>query len=232
VRTYPIQLDVRERPCLVVGGGRVAERKVRGLLAAGAAVTVVSPEATSALAQLASAANIVWIPRGYRSADLDGMRLVIAATDQPAVNRQIAEDAHVRGVLCNVIDQPAAGDFTLPSVIRRGDLVLTVSTSGQSPALARHLRKALEGRFGNEYEVFLRIMGAVRQRLLREEEDPEARREMFARLVAAEIPEAIRDGRRDLVRQRLQSILGPAYDPSLLECIDTVTETPQCQGHP
>ncbi|MEE4607637.1 MAG: bifunctional precorrin-2 dehydrogenase/sirohydrochlorin ferrochelatase [Desulfobacteraceae bacterium] len=218
--TYPILLDVRGRPCLVVGGGRVAERKVQGLLTAAAAVTVVSPAATATLAQLASARGIVWHPRAYRSADLDGMRLVIAATDQADVNRQVADDARNRGALCNVIDQPAAGDFTLPSVIRRGDLVLTVSTSGQSPALSRHLRKALEGRFGNEYEVFLRIMGAVRRRLLAAENNPAVRRELFARLVAADIPEAIRQGRRDEVQRRLSDILGPAYDASLLEFID------------
>lgn len=224
MKPYPILLDLRERLCLVVGGGRVAERKVHGLLAAEAAVTVVSPAANATLARLASAGGIVWRPRAYRSADLGGMRLVIAATDQPAVNRQVADDARVRGVLCNVIDQPAAGDFTLPSVVRRGDLVLTVSTSGQSPALSRHLRKALEGHFGNEYEVFLRIMGATRQRLLATENDPEVRRELFARLVAADIPAAIRQGRRDEVQQRLSDILGPAYDASLLKFID---EAPQ-----
>lgn len=218
--TYPILLDLRGHPCLVVGGGRVAERKVLGLLAAGAAVTVVSPAASATVARLASAGDIRWHRRAYRSGDLDGARLVIAATDQPDVNRQVAGDARRRGALCNVIDQPTAGDFTLPSVVRRGDLVLTVSTSGQSPALSRHLRKALEGLFGNEYEVFLRIMGAVRQRLLANENDPHVRRELFARLAAADIPAAIRQGRRDAVQQRLSDILGPAYDASLLEFID------------
>ncbi|MDD2605002.1 MAG: bifunctional precorrin-2 dehydrogenase/sirohydrochlorin ferrochelatase [Desulfobacterales bacterium] len=227
--TYPILLDLRNRRCLVVGGGEVAQRKVHGLLAAEAAVTVVSPAASAVLTRLASAGNIVWHPRVYRRGDLVGMRLVIAATDQPAVNRQVADDALAQGVLCNVIDQSAAGDFTVPSVIRRGDLVLTVSTSGQSPALSRHLRKALEARFGNEYEVFLHIMGAVRRRLLALEHDPETRRALFARLVTAEIPEAIRQGRRDEVQRRLNAILGPAYDASLLEFID---EAPQRQGLP
>jgi precorrin-2 dehydrogenase/sirohydrochlorin ferrochelatase len=229
VKTYPILLDLRGRRCLVVGGGQVAQRKVDGLLAADAAVTVVSPTASTALAQLAAAGGIVWHPRPYGRADLDGMHLVIAATDQPDVNRQVADDARDRGILCNVIDQPAAGDFTLPSVVRRGDLVLTVSTSGQSPALSRHLRKILEGRFGNEYEVFLRIMGAVRRRLLACEKDPATRRKLFDRLVAADLPEAIREGRRDEVEQRLSAILGSAYDASLLELID---QAPQRQGQP
>lgn len=229
MKTYPILLDLRGRRCLVVGGGQVAQRKVDGLLAADAAVTVVSPTASTALAQLAAAGGIVWHPRPYGRADLDGMHLVIAATDQPDVNRQVADDARDRGILCNVIDQPAAGDFTLPSVVRRGDLVLTVSTSGQSPALSRHLRKILEGRFGNEYEVFLRIMGAVRRRLLACEKDPATRRKLFDRLVAADLPEAIREGRRDEVEQRLSAILGSAYDASLLELID---QAPQRQGQP
>jgi precorrin-2 dehydrogenase / sirohydrochlorin ferrochelatase len=229
VVTYPILLDLRGRRCLVVGGGRVAERKVHGLLTAEADVTVVSPAAGAILARLASTGGIIWHARRYRGADLDGMRLVIAATDQPDVNRQVADDARDRGVLCNVIDQSAAGDFTLPSVIRRGALVLAISTSGQSPALSRQLRKDLEGHFGNEYEVFLRLMGEIRRRLLALEQDPEARRTLFARLAAADIPEAIRLGRRDEVQQRLSAILGPAYDASLLELID---DAPQRRGQP
>jgi precorrin-2 dehydrogenase/sirohydrochlorin ferrochelatase len=230
MKTYPIQLDIRQRRCLVVGGGRVAARKVPGLLSAGARVTVVSPHLHPPLNELAASGRIHWLARGYHVDDLQDVWMVIAATDQAGLNLQVAADARTRSVLCSVVDQPAAGDFTLPSVVRRGDLVLTVSTSGQSPALARRLRKELEDRFGNEYEGFLRLMGAVRRRLLSASHDPEAHRVIFTRLVEAELPEAIREARWDDLREHLVAILGPDYDETLLSAAGAAAETPNRQG--
>jgi precorrin-2 dehydrogenase/sirohydrochlorin ferrochelatase len=135
-------------------------------------------------------------------------------------------------VLCNVVDRPAAGTFTLPSVVRRGDLVLTVATSGQSPALAKRLRKELEGRFGIEYEGFLRLMGAVRQRLLEAGHDPETHRKIFTELVDADLPAAIRDGRWGEARRRLIAILGPGYDDALLYTAGAPADWPARQGQP
>ncbi len=214
--TYPIHLDIRQRRCLVVGGGRVAARKIRGLLASGARVAVISPQLHPELEDLATSGRIDWVAREYRPGDLEGAYLAIAATSHPTVNGRIAAEARGLGVLCNVVDQPTAGTFTLPSVVRRGDLVLTVSTSGQSPALAKHLRKALEERFGIEYEKLLRLLGLVRRRLLDAGRDPEAHREIFTRLVQADLAAAIRDGRWETVRQRLTEILGPFCDDGLL----------------
>ena len=212
---YPINLDIRDRPCLVVGGGTVAARKVRSLLACGARVTVVSPRLAPALQRLAAGGRIAWQPRPYRADDLGGALIVVAATDQPGVNQGVADEARRLKILCNVIDRPAAGNFIVPSVVRRGDLTLTVSTAGQSPALAKHVRKDLEARFGNEYEGFLRLLGAVRQRLLSTGRDP-ARQHVFERLVHSDLLAAMGRGQWPAVRRQLREILGSTYDDSLL----------------
>ncbi len=213
---YPLNLDIRGRLCLVVGGGKVAARKVGSLLACEARVAVVSPHLEARLQELARAGRIAWQAREFRPADLDGVFLVIAATDRSPVNRAVADEAGRRNILCNAVDQPQAGIFIVPSVVRRGDLMLTVSTAGRSPALAKYLRKELEARFGSEYEILLRLLGAVRQHLLAAGHDPGAHREVFEDLVCADLIEAIGRGRWIEVRQRLRTILGSAYDESLL----------------
>jgi siroheme synthase-like protein len=143
--TYPITLThIQGAPAVVVGGGRVAERKVRGLLAAGAAVRVVSPQATEPLRALAEAGRISWDARPYQAGDLDERpRLVFAATDQRDVNAQVARDAAAHGLLCNVADAPDEGSFHLPAVYRGAGVVLAVSTAGESPARAARVRDAL-----------------------------------------------------------------------------------------
>jgi len=231
MKTYPIHLDIQGRRCLVVGGGPVAARKVEGLLAAGARVALVSPRLHPPLEALAATGGIDWTGRQYRDGDLDDAFLVIAATDQATVNRQIAAEAGRRGVLCNVVDRPDAGSFSLPSVVRRGDLVLTVSTSGQSPALAKHLRKEIEARFGIEYENLLRLLGAVRRRLLDAGHDPEGHRETFIRLVEADLAAAIRNGRWSAVRQRLTEILGETCDDALLNAAGVPDDGPARPGN-
>ena len=133
---YPVVLDLTGVPVLLVGGGVIASRKAEGLLQAGALVTVVAP---IVLPDLAAAAAEVR-ERGYRTADLDGHRLVMTATDDPAVNAQVAADARALGTWVNSADDPANCTFILPAVTRRGPVVVAVGTDGSSPALARHLR--------------------------------------------------------------------------------------------
>ena len=144
MRYYPVQLDVQNRNCLVVGGGGVATRKVQTLLKCGARVTVVSPDTGSELEELARNNVIVLKKRGYRRSDVSHMFLVIGATDDKDLNRQIFNDAEALGRLCNIADLPEACNFILPSVVHQGDLVIAISTSGKSPAFAKHLRKDLE----------------------------------------------------------------------------------------
>jgi len=148
---YPVNLTVEGRPCLVVGGGAVARRKVEGLLAAGAEVTVIAPEVDPDLVALPVAVE----RRPYRAGDASRFRLVIAATD-------VAADAEAAGVWVNAADDLARSSFTLPSVARRGPIVVAVSTGGQSPALAAWLRRRIEADLGGEYEVLLRLLSEAR----------------------------------------------------------------------
>ncbi|MGI9569394.1 MAG: precorrin-2 dehydrogenase/sirohydrochlorin ferrochelatase family protein, partial [Desulfobulbia bacterium] len=148
MKYYPIHLDIKNRKCLIVGGGAVGTRKVNTLLKCGAHITVVSPDPTPQLTRLASEKSVTLKMRAYRSDDLTGMFLVIGATDDEALNRQISEDAERSHILCNIADRPEICNFILPSIVRRGNLVITISTSGKSPALAKHLRQELETQFG------------------------------------------------------------------------------------
>jgi siroheme synthase-like protein len=165
---YPIFLKLESVPCLVVGGGAVAARKVRGLLAAGARVTVVSPEAVAELAALARESRIAWRQRPYQGGDLAGFRLAIAATSSTEVNAQVYEEALVRGTLVNAVDDPRHSSFFVPSVVRRGLLTLAISTSGAVPYLARRLREHLEGRLSPELAREVEELRAVRARLAEE----------------------------------------------------------------
>jgi len=159
---YPVNLVLDGRTCLVVGGGRVALRKVEGLLACGARVVVVAPLVDPGLTDLAGVVVHVrrWVPE-----DLAGMWLVIAATDDSAVNRAVYEAGERAGVWVNGADDPANCAFTLPSVVRRGDLMVAVSTSGRSPALSAWLRRRLEGEIGPEYATLLDLLSEEREGL-------------------------------------------------------------------
>ncbi len=161
---FPALLDLRGRRCLVVGGGASAARKVRDLLQCGAPVTVVSPALTPDLAILAAAGLIVHRPRQFRRADVRDVALVIAATGVPDVDTAVAAEARRRRALVNVVDRPAKCDFIVPSVLRRGDLQIAVSTGGRSPALAREIRKRLESVIGPEYAELVERVGRARGR--------------------------------------------------------------------
>jgi precorrin-2 dehydrogenase/sirohydrochlorin ferrochelatase len=211
MRYYPINLDIQNRNCLVVGGGSVGARKAITLLSCGAVITVISPQATEELQKLATAGSITLRKRGYRSADLDGIFLVIGATDDETLNRQVSTDAESRNILCNIADRPAVCNFILPSVIHRGDLVVTISTSGKSPALAKKLRKDLESQFGEEYVDLLNLMGAIREKLLRQAHEPEAHKHLFNQLLDNGLLEMIRKGRKEDINRLLVNTLGEEF---------------------
>ncbi|MEY2522563.1 MAG: precorrin-2 dehydrogenase [Ilumatobacteraceae bacterium] len=141
---YPIMLDLAGVPVLVVGGGRVAHRKIEGLLKAGANVTVIAKSAIDSI----SAMPVHVVLKPYETVDLDGVRLVISATDDPAVNAEVSADASARGIWVNSADDPANCTFILPAVARDGDVTVAISTGGASPALASHLRGEIEGWLG------------------------------------------------------------------------------------
>jgi precorrin-2 dehydrogenase/sirohydrochlorin ferrochelatase len=211
MRYYPVYLDMRGRRALVVGGGAVGTRKAETLLRAGAHVIVVSPQATAALQTLAAGGQVTWYARPYRSEDMTGTFLVFSATGDPALNRRIAADADRHRVLCNVADQPDRGHFILPSIVERGDLLVSISTCGTSPAVARRLRQDLEAYFGEEYAPFLELLGAVRARLLEREHAPETHRRLFGRLIDGGLLAMVKSGDRAGIDTLLKSVLGDDF---------------------
>lgn len=186
----PMNLRVSGRLCVVVGGGRVGLRKVRVLLHAGARVRLVC-----------AAPPVVPVPAGveirlktFEPVDLEGAQLVFAATDARSVNAQVAQSARAAQLLVNVADAPAEGDFTLPAVMRRGDLNLAVSTAGQSPALAACVRDQLSALFGEEWGKVVQIAAALRGKRLTLRQPPEYNRDILHDLVAAGLPHLVAAG--------------------------------------
>lgn len=181
---FPAFLKVAGRRCLVVGAGPVAEDKIDGLLRAEAEVRVIAPRASRQVHSWARAGKIRWDARNFRSSDLRGAFLVVAATSSPALHAEIYKQARRRGVLCNVVDDPEHCDFYYGSVVRRGLLQIAISTGGHSPALAQRLRRRLEREFGAEYEHWLEEIGAVRKRLFAKSISPERRKALLHRLAS------------------------------------------------
>lgn len=177
---FPAFLDLRGRRCLVVGGGPVGERKVRDLLACGAAVTLVSPSLTAGLAALVAGGRLRHRARPFRPADPRGCVLVVAATGRARVDSRVAAEARRRRALVNVVDRPRRCDLIMPSVLRRGELQIAVSTGGRSPALAREIRRRLEPLFAPDFGDVVEQVGRRRRR------DRARARSAAARLEAGE----------------------------------------------
>jgi precorrin-2 dehydrogenase / sirohydrochlorin ferrochelatase len=163
---FPIFLKLLDRPCLVVGAGTIAAPKIDSLLRAGAKLTVVSPRATPEIEARAQAGVFDWHQRVFMDSDLDGMFLVVTATDVKTVNHAVAEAARARQVLCNSVDDPPDCDFFYPSVVRRGDLQIAISTAGKSPALAQRLRGEVDAMLPADAGEWLDSLNETRTRIL------------------------------------------------------------------
>jgi precorrin-2 dehydrogenase/sirohydrochlorin ferrochelatase len=211
MKYYPVNLNIQNRHCLVVGGGGVGTRKVIALLDCGARVTVVSPDPTPRLQELAAMGSIQLEKRSYRSDDINKMFLVIGATDDENLNRQISKDAERVNILCNIADRPEVCNFILPAIVRRGDLAITISTSGKSPAMAKRLRLELETQFGEEYADLLRLMGAIRDKLLSQAHEPEAHKALFNQLIDKDLIGLIKAGNTQDINALLHDVLGEGY---------------------
>jgi uroporphyrin-III C-methyltransferase/precorrin-2 dehydrogenase/sirohydrochlorin ferrochelatase len=185
---FPVFVKLEGRPVLVVGAGPVAESKIGGLLAAGASITVVAPQATPEIRESAKQGKLAWHAREVQPSDLDGMALVIAAV--PAdVAKSVFAEARARGVLCNSVDDPDNCDFYYPAVVNRGDLQIAISTAGHSPALAQRLRRELEQQFGPEYAGWIQQLGEARRGLFATDMDPESRRRRLHELASEMAPD-------------------------------------------
>jgi siroheme synthase-like protein len=206
VAYYPVFLEMKDRPCVVVGGGAVAERKVEGLLASGARLTVISPELTPALAALREEGRLHHIARPYREGDLEGCEMAVVATDDGAANTEVAREGRRRRVWVNAVDDPDNCDFILPSVIRRGDVVIAASTGGASPALARRLREELEAFLSDEYAPLAELLREVRQELRSRgiTVDPET----WQRAINGSLRTLLAQGRQGEARAHLLASLG------------------------
>jgi siroheme synthase-like protein len=208
VRYYPVYLDLQDRPCVVIGGGHLAEEKVRGLLAAGAAVTVIAADVTEEIRETAGTGRISWTPRGYQPGDLAGATLAFVAAQDPETVDAVWREGAERGVLINTIDDVPHCGFIAPSIVRRGDLTVAISTSGKAPALAVRLRQQLEGMLGDEHARFLEMAGTVRQPFAERCPDFATRRELWYRLVDSDVLDLLRGGDEATARARFEEILG------------------------
>lgn len=205
---YPVVLDLGGRPVLVVGGGAVAERKVEGLRAAGASITVVSPRVSARLAKMADDGDIRVRLRSYRRSDLRGVAIVFAATDDRNVNAAVAADSRRRRIWVNAADDPDHCDFILPSVLRRGSLLVSVTTGGRSPALARIVREELERLLGSDFALLTELAGDVRRELRTRGEQATA--EAWTTALRGDVRRLVAAGRREEARRCLLEALRPA----------------------
>jgi precorrin-2 dehydrogenase/sirohydrochlorin ferrochelatase len=184
---FPIFLKLTSRPCIVIGAGYLAESKIASLLAADARVTVIALEANPVISELAANGEIALQLRAYRQGDLAGAFLVVAATDDPAVNRAVFAEATATGVLCNAVDDPPFCDFYFPSVVRRGDLQIAISTAGNSPALAQQLRKDLNEQLPLDLGEWLDNLGNLRREVVAAEPLNEKRRLLLHELAQRQV---------------------------------------------
>ena len=211
MKYFPAFLNLQGKLCVVVGGGRVAERKVRSLLKAGALVKVIGPELTKSLFRLKLKKKIIHHPRSFFAGDLRGAFLSIAATDERTTNERVFRQSYRLKIPVNVVDDPAHSSFIVPSVVERGELLLAISTSGQSPALAKILRQRLQKEIGPEYSFLLKLLGAVRKKILPVGWGQKRNQKIFRRLVQEDFLSLIRKNDRQGLETRLRSILGPGF---------------------
>ena len=188
-RFYPVYLDINGKKCVIVGGGKVAHRKACSLKEAGADVVIISPEVSP---EILEEEGLAIIKENYNKSYLEGALLVIAATDDESVNRKVALDAGERDIIVNVVDRPEFCSFIVPSSINRGDLCISISTGGASPALAKNIRKDLEDIFGPEYGEYISLLTRMRNVAMDDIKDDKKRRKILQRLAEKDILEIVK----------------------------------------
>jgi precorrin-2 dehydrogenase/sirohydrochlorin ferrochelatase len=211
MRYYPVFLDIAGKPVVVVGGGLVAWQKVKGLLEAGAEVTVVSPELHPEIEEAVAKGRVRYIPREYEAGDLEGYFLAFVGTDDRSMNSVVAQEGKDRRVWVNAVDDPPFCDFIMPAIVRQGDLTIAVSTSGRSPAMARKMREELEVFLTEDFAVMLDLAAEVRKELL--DRGEMAHPDVWNAALDDELKGLLAAGRRDEAKQRLlNSLQEPAAE--------------------
>ena len=194
---YPIHVNIEGKKCLVVGGGKTAERKVNTLVHYGGKVVVISPTATQRIKSLAKTEKVVWHKRRYRGADLSGVFLVFCATDSAGLNREISGEAQKRGILVNVVDSLKNCDFISPSLIERGHLKVSISTEGLAPLLSRRLRDELGKKLGREYRQYTALLAKVRSAILKDKTlSAQGKRKKFDQLLSLNLIDRLKSGEK------------------------------------
>ena len=211
---YPVYLQLHEQPCVVIGGGNIAEGKAEGLLAAGARVTVISPDLTPRLREMAQQGQIVYLARTYQPGDLSGAFLVICATDQADINQQVWQEASANGQLVNVVDDTPRCNFIAPAILRKGDLTIAISTGGKAPALAVRLKEQLQAQIGPEYERFLQLAGELRKPLAQHVPDFETRKALWYELVDSDALDLLARGDEPAAVERISQVVGFRFEPT------------------
>lgn len=222
MRYYPLFLNLEGRRCLVVGAGEVGCRKIRALLDCGAREVLVVDvsSASKAMEELSEAAGLRFEQREFAEKDIEGKTLVIAATSNQAVNRRVQELCERNNILCNVADQPELSSFIVPATVRQGDLNIAVSTSGNSPALAKHIRKKLQDEFGREYAQLSTLMGRLRPLTLDMQLSTAENSTIFRELIQSDLLHAFADSDVDRVRTILKKILPSSLHDNITELLD------------
>lgn len=201
---YPVYLDIRGKRCVIIGGGKVALRKAYSLQDAGANVAVVSPDICL---DLEKQKGLTIIKKSYEEGLLDNAFLVIAATDNEVVNKKVAEDAGKRNIMVNVVDCPELCSFTVPSTIKRGDLCISISTAGASPAFAKNIRRELEGMFGPEYEEYVNLLSRMRALALSNVTDEPKRRKILQRFADKDLLEMVKNRGVEVAEGEMRKML-------------------------
>ena len=206
---YPIFLDLKDKLCVVIGGGRVAARKAESLVSAGARVKVISDDI---LDEISSMDGVIIEKRKYKEGDLGGAFLVIAATDDPDENLRITKEAMAKNILLNVVDKIELCNFIMPSVVEKGPLKIAISTGGFSPALARRLRIEIGKHIGQEFEILARILSRIRPIVTQMGGDANMHKRMFEVLIDSSLLDAIREGDREQINDIIYQALGVQID--------------------
>jgi len=220
MKYYPINLIIKNRQCLVVGGGKVALRKVQRLVSCEAIVRIISPQVISQLVEFSKKEAIEILYREVNAADLHGTFMIFAATNDSKVNRSIAQWAQEKNILCNIADRPDLSDFTLPSVIEQGDLNISISTNGKSPALSKFIRERLQNEFGQEYATLLELMGNLRQILSTEISCQKKRQKIYQSLLESQVLSCLKHQDLTTASRTCEALTG--------HCLDKIINIQDC----
>jgi precorrin-2 dehydrogenase/sirohydrochlorin ferrochelatase len=210
---YPVYLQLHEQPCTVIGGGKIAEGKVDGLLAGDARVKIISPELTPHLHDLVAQNKIEYIAREYQHGDLSGAFMVICATDKAEINRQVWEEGSTNRQLVNVVDDTPRCNFIAPAILRKGELTIAISTAGRAPAIAVRLKERLDREIGPEYERFLDLAAQLREPIAKHIPDFETRKALWYQLVDSGILDVLARGDTPAAINMISEVVGFPFEP-------------------